>query len=159
MINKTTYTTQHINYLSRLENPDLGKLTKAEVKDLYTEERLMATSNKGDEPWYADYANYLDKPFLFKQCLDQIKQRCVTGNEAAQILQKCHSNPSGGHHGIATTARKVFEAGFYWPNIFRDAHKLVRACDDCQRAGNISSKDKAPQKYIQVCEIFDVLGN
>ncbi|GJT43784.1 ribonuclease H-like domain-containing protein [Tanacetum coccineum] len=45
------------------KNPDLGKLTKAEVKDLYTEERLMATSNKGDEPWYADYANYLLKEF------------------------------------------------------------------------------------------------
>nr|GEY08164.1 DNA-directed DNA polymerase [Tanacetum cinerariifolium] len=35
------------------------------------------------------------------------------------------SGPSGGQHGIATTARKVFEAGFYWPHIFRDARKLV----------------------------------
>ncbi|GJW10017.1 reverse transcriptase domain-containing protein [Tanacetum coccineum] len=64
--------------------------------------------------------------------------------------------PSGGHHGIATTARKVFEAGFYWPNIFRDAQKLVRACNACQRAGNISSRDETPQKYIQFCEIFVV---
>nr|GEU83072.1 hypothetical protein [Tanacetum cinerariifolium] len=32
--------------------------------------------------------------------------------------------PSGGHHGIATTARKVFEAGFYWPHIFHDAHEM-----------------------------------
>ncbi|GKD66471.1 reverse transcriptase domain-containing protein [Tanacetum coccineum] len=84
--------------------------------------------------------------------------RCVAGNEAAQILRQCHSGPSGGHHGIAATARKVFEAGFYWTNIFRDAHKLVRACDTCQRARNISSRDETPQKYIQVCEIFNVRG-
>ncbi|GJW07555.1 reverse transcriptase domain-containing protein [Tanacetum coccineum] len=47
------------DHLSRLENPDLGKLTKAEIKDLFPEERLMAISNKNNEPWYADYANYL----------------------------------------------------------------------------------------------------
>nr|GEV73223.1 RNA-directed DNA polymerase homolog [Tanacetum cinerariifolium] len=34
------------------------------------------------------------------------------------------SGPSGGHHGIITIARKVFEAGFYWLNIFRDASRL-----------------------------------
>ncbi|GJY92115.1 reverse transcriptase domain-containing protein, partial [Tanacetum coccineum] len=104
------------DHLSRLENPDLRKLTKAEIRYLFPEERLMAISDKNNEP----------------------------------------CGPSGGHHGIATTARKVFEAGFYWPNIFRDAHILVRACDACQRAGNISSRDETPQKYIQVCEIFDV---
>ncbi|GJR70486.1 reverse transcriptase domain-containing protein [Tanacetum coccineum] len=66
--------------------------------------------------------------------------------------------PSGGHHGIAMTAQKVYEAGFYWPNIFRDARKLVQTCDACQGAGNISAKNETPQKYIQLCEIFDVWG-
>ncbi|GJR38136.1 reverse transcriptase domain-containing protein [Tanacetum coccineum] len=61
-----------------------------------------------------------------------------------------------GHHGITTTIRKVFEAGFYWPHIFCDARKLVQVCNACQRAGNILSKDETPQKYIQVFEIFDV---
>ncbi|GJW30465.1 reverse transcriptase domain-containing protein [Tanacetum coccineum] len=106
------------NHLSRLENPDLGKLTRADIRDLFLEERLMAIFDKNNEP----------------------------------------CGPSGGHHGIATTARKVFEAGFYWPHIFRDARKLVQNCDACQRARNISSRDETPQKYIQVCEIFDVWG-
>ncbi|GKA47878.1 reverse transcriptase domain-containing protein [Tanacetum coccineum] len=61
----------------------------------------------------------------------------------------------GGHHGITTTARKVFEADFYWLNIFHDAHRLVRGCDACQQADNISSRDETPQKYIQVYEIFE----
>ncbi|GJY45764.1 reverse transcriptase domain-containing protein [Tanacetum coccineum] len=154
------------------------------LRDLFPEERLMAISDKNNEPWYADYANYIasrvlpfwstrqekkkffsdlrhyfwDEPFLFKQCADRIIRRCVAKDEAAQILRQCHSGPSGGHHGIVTTARKVFEAGFYWPHIFRDARKLVQVCDACQRAGNISSRDETPQKYIKVCEIFDVWG-
>ncbi|GJT74025.1 reverse transcriptase domain-containing protein [Tanacetum coccineum] len=75
------------DHLSRLENPDLGRLTRAEIRDLFPEEQLMTISDKSKEP----------------------------------------CSPSGGHHGIAMTARKVFEAGFYWPNIFRDARKLVEA--------------------------------
>ncbi|GKE92215.1 hypothetical protein Tco_1573310, partial [Tanacetum coccineum] len=156
------------DHLSRLENPDLRKLTKAEIRDLFPEERLIAVSDKNNEPWYADYANYLasrvlpfrstrqekqkffsdlrhyfwDEPFLFKQCADRIIRRCVARDEAAQILRQCHNRPSGGHHGIATTARKVFEAGFYRSYIFRDARRLVQIYDACQRADNISSKDE-----------------
>ncbi|GJZ11474.1 reverse transcriptase domain-containing protein [Tanacetum coccineum] len=89
---------------------------------------------------------------------ETVIRRCVSGDKAAQILRQCHSGPSGGHHGITTTARKVFEAEFYWSHIFRDVRKLVQVYDACQRTGNISSRDETPQKYIQVSEIFDVWG-
>ncbi|GJZ47496.1 reverse transcriptase domain-containing protein [Tanacetum coccineum] len=39
------------DHLSRLENPDLGKLTKAEIRDLFPEERLMAIFDKNNELW------------------------------------------------------------------------------------------------------------
>ncbi|GJX60247.1 reverse transcriptase domain-containing protein [Tanacetum coccineum] len=105
------------NHLSRLENPDLGKLTRAEIRDLFPKERLMAISDKNNEPWYTDYANS-----LASRCADRIIRRCVAVDEATQILQQCHSGPSRGHHGIAPIARKVFEVGFYWPHVFRNAH-------------------------------------
>ncbi|GKF65876.1 hypothetical protein Tco_0192393 [Tanacetum coccineum] len=38
------------DHLSRLENPDLGKLIRAEIRDLFPEEQLMATSDKNNEP-------------------------------------------------------------------------------------------------------------
>ncbi|GJW12771.1 reverse transcriptase domain-containing protein [Tanacetum coccineum] len=38
------------DHLSRLENPDLGKLTRAEIRDLFLEEQLMAISDKNNEP-------------------------------------------------------------------------------------------------------------
>ncbi|GKF49805.1 hypothetical protein Tco_0143056, partial [Tanacetum coccineum] len=42
------------DHLSRLENPNLGRLTRAEIRDLFPEERLMAVSDKNNEPWYAE---------------------------------------------------------------------------------------------------------
>ncbi|GKD60808.1 reverse transcriptase domain-containing protein [Tanacetum coccineum] len=52
----------------------------------------------------------------------------------------------------------VFDSGFYWPTIYKDAHDLVTRCDTCQRQGKILQRDEMPQNSIQVCEIFDVWG-
>ncbi|GJV34225.1 reverse transcriptase domain-containing protein [Tanacetum coccineum] len=135
-------------------------------------------------PWFADIANYhagnfvvkgmssqqkkkffkdvkhyfWDDPYLFRICADQVIRRCVHGQEAIDILTACHNGPTGGHHGANYTAKKVFDSGFYWPMIYRDAHDMVKSCDSCQRQGKISQKDEMPQNAIQVCEIFDVWG-
>nr|GEV96668.1 putative reverse transcriptase domain-containing protein [Tanacetum cinerariifolium] len=66
--------------------------------------------------------------------------------------------PIGGHHGANFTAKKVFDAGFFWPTIYKDAHDLVKSCDSCQRQGKISQRDEMPHNVIQVYEIFDVWG-
>ncbi|GJR47127.1 reverse transcriptase domain-containing protein [Tanacetum coccineum] len=39
------------DHLSRLENPDLGKLTRADIRDLFPEEHLMGISDKNNKPW------------------------------------------------------------------------------------------------------------
>nr|GEX63417.1 aminoacyl-tRNA synthetase, class 1a, anticodon-binding [Tanacetum cinerariifolium] len=38
------------DHISRHENPNLGKLTKAEIRDVFPEERLMAVSDKNNKP-------------------------------------------------------------------------------------------------------------
>ncbi|GKA11409.1 reverse transcriptase domain-containing protein [Tanacetum coccineum] len=48
------------------------------------------------------------------------------------------------------TGRKVYESGFYWPSIFKDAKDYVIRCDACQRSGNISSISEMPQNNIHV---------
>ncbi|GJY55121.1 reverse transcriptase domain-containing protein [Tanacetum coccineum] len=98
---------------------------------------------------------FWDDPYLFKICADQVIQRYVHGQEAIDILKACHNGPTGGHHGPNYTAKKVFDSGFYWPTIYRDAHDLVKACDSCQRQGKISQRDECI-KCIQVCETFVV---
>nr|GEX32065.1 reverse transcriptase domain-containing protein [Tanacetum cinerariifolium] len=109
--------------------------------------------------FFKDVKHYFwDGPYLFWICVDQIIRRCVHGQEAIDILKACHEGPTGGHHGANLTAKKVFNADFFWPTIYRDAHAMIKSCNTCQRQSKISQKDEMPQNAIQVCEIFDVWG-
>ncbi|GKB51122.1 reverse transcriptase domain-containing protein [Tanacetum coccineum] len=171
------------DHLSRLENPHKDVLENKDINENFPLETLGKISS-GSTPWFADYANFhagnfiikgmttqqkkkffkdvkhyfWDDPYLFRICADQIIRRCVHGQEANDILKACHEGPTGGHHSANLTARKVFDAGFFWPTIYRDAHTMIKSCDTCQRQGKISQRDEMPQNAIQVCEIFDVWG-
>ncbi|GKA81033.1 reverse transcriptase domain-containing protein [Tanacetum coccineum] len=174
------------DHLSRLENPHEGDLEKKEIKETFPLETLgiISSHNYSSTLWFFDIVNYhagnfvvkgmssqqkkkffkdvkyyfWDDPYLFKIFVDQVIRRCVHGQEAVDILTACHNGPTEGHHGVNYTAKKVFDSGFYWPTIYRDAHDLVTRCDACQRQGKISQRDEMPQNAIQVCEIFDVWG-
>ncbi|GJQ95454.1 DNA-directed DNA polymerase [Tanacetum coccineum] len=171
------------DHLSRLENPHKDVLENKDINEHFPLETLGVISN-GSTPWFANFANYhagnfiikgmstqqkrkffkdvkhyfWDDPYLFRICADQIIRRCVHGHEALEILKACHEGPTGGHHSANLTARKVFDAGFFWPTIYRDAHSMIKSCDTCQRQGKISQRDEMPQNAIQVCEIFDIWG-
>ncbi|GKF78260.1 reverse transcriptase domain-containing protein, partial [Tanacetum coccineum] len=73
----------------------------------------------------------------------------MAGSEILEILVHCHPEPMGGHHNAFITERKVYESGFFWPNILKDAKDYVIRCDACQRSGNISSRSEMPQSNIQ----------
>nr|GEX88141.1 reverse transcriptase domain-containing protein [Tanacetum cinerariifolium] len=70
--------------------------------------------------------NFWDDPFLFKICADQMIRRCVHGKEALEILEACHNGPTRRHHGANLTAKKVVDASFFWPTIYKDAHEFVK---------------------------------
>ncbi|GJU96975.1 reverse transcriptase domain-containing protein [Tanacetum coccineum] len=175
-----------VDHLSRLENPHQDVLENKEITETFPLETLGMVTFRGDSstPWFADIANYhagnfivkeissqqkkkifkdvkhyfWDDPYLFRIGEDQVIRRCVYGQEAVDILTACHNGPTRGHHGANYTAKKVFDSGFYWPTIYRDAHDLVTQCDACQRQGKIWKKDEISQNAIQVYEIFDVWG-
>nr|GEV54949.1 hypothetical protein [Tanacetum cinerariifolium] len=169
------------HHLSRLENPHKDVFENKDINENFLLKTLGKISS-GSTSWFDDFENFhagnfiikgmsseqkknffkdvkhyfWDDPFLFWICADQIIRRCVHGQEAYDILKACHEKPTGGHHGANFTAKKVFDAGFFWPTIYRDAHNLVKSCDICQRQGKISQRDEMPQNVIQVC--FDVWG-
>nr|GEW23337.1 reverse transcriptase domain-containing protein [Tanacetum cinerariifolium] len=117
----------------------------------------MTTQQK--QKLFKDARHYFwDDPYLVRTCLDQIIRRCIAGKEAIDILNACHYGPTRGHYEANYTAKKVFDSGFYWPTIYKDAFESVKHYDSCQRQGKISQKDEMPQNSIQVCEIFDVWG-
>nr|GEU40255.1 retrovirus-related Pol polyprotein from transposon 17.6 [Tanacetum cinerariifolium] len=173
------------NHLSRLVNTHQNLLDPKEINKSFPLEQLNLVSTRGNQstPWFADFVNYhagnfivkgmssqqksklfkdvkhyfWDDPYLFKICADQIIRRCVSGQKAIDILKACHSGPIEGHHGPNYTARKVFDSGFYWPTIYRDAQNLVKNYDVCQRQGKIAQKDEMPQNSIQSDKLDDAL--
>ncbi|GJV53614.1 reverse transcriptase domain-containing protein [Tanacetum coccineum] len=105
------------DHLSRLENPDLGEFTKEEIADEFPDEHLMILKAELND----------DAPL----CLNNVMRRCVAGNEILEILAHCHSGPTRGHHSASITGRKIYESGFFWPSIFKDAKYYVMRCDAC----------------------------
>ncbi|GKA68518.1 reverse transcriptase domain-containing protein [Tanacetum coccineum] len=143
------------DHLSRLENPHQGDLEKKEINETFSLETLGMISFHGDSstPWFAAIANYHAGNFVVI-CTDQVIRRCVYGQEAVDILTTCHNGPTGGHHGANYTAKKVFDSGFYWLTIYRDAHDMVESLCDIFDIWGIDFMGSLPssqgKKYILV---------
>nr|GEZ62328.1 reverse transcriptase domain-containing protein [Tanacetum cinerariifolium] len=164
------------DHLSRLENPYENVFDPKEINETFPLESLNKVAHQDPStPWFADFANYhagnfiikgmtspqkqkffkdarhyfWDDPYLFRTCASQIIRRRVAGQEAIDILNACHSGPTVGHYGANYTAKKVFDSGFYWPMIYKDAFELVKHYDSCQRQGKILQRDEMPQNSIQ----------
>ncbi|GJY43652.1 hypothetical protein Tco_0431865 [Tanacetum coccineum] len=111
------------DHSSRLENPHMKVLTEREIADKFSDEHLMVLNSKfkDDEPWYADFINYIvgkvvplnwtfekrkrffsqfktyfwEEPYAFKLCAENIMRRCVAGSETLEILAHYNSGPTG----------------------------------------------------------------
>ena len=168
------------DHLSRLE----GARDDVPENDEFPDEKLLAIEQKKAVPWFADFVNYLvakvippkfnyqqkkrffahlkhyywEEPILYRHCADQVIRRCVPEDEMHSILNHCHTLPCGGHFGGQRTEANVLQSGFYWPSLFKDAHRFVSTCDKCQRMGNISRKDEPPMHPILEVELFDLWG-
>nr|GEZ07387.1 reverse transcriptase domain-containing protein [Tanacetum cinerariifolium] len=111
---------------------------------------VKGMSSQQKKKLFRDVKHYFwDDPFLFKVCVDQFKRRYVHDHEVVDILKSCHNRPTGGHHGPNYTAKKVFDSGFYWPIVYRDAHDLVKSCDACQRQGKILQPVNYMSKWVE----------
>ncbi|GJS22148.1 reverse transcriptase domain-containing protein [Tanacetum coccineum] len=141
------------DHLSRLENPYENVFDPKEINENFPLETLNMVTSRGDPstPWFADYANYhagnfivkgmstqqknkffkdvkhyfWDDPFLFKTCADQVIRRCVSGQEAVDILTACHSGPTGGHYGANYTAKKGIDFMGPFPSSRGNKYILV----------------------------------
>ena len=168
------------DHLSRLEGPR----DKVQVNDDFPDEQLLAIEDTKPTPWFVFYVNYLvakvippeffyqqtkrffaqlkhyywEEPILYKHCANQVIRQCVPEDEMGSILNHCHTLPCGGHFRAQRTTAKVFQSGFYWPSLFKDAHLFVSTCDKCQRSGSISKNDEPPMNTILEVELFDLWG-
>ena len=73
-------------------------------------------------------------------------------------MKHYHSLECGGHLNGQRTVAKVLKFAFYWPSLFKDAQSFAKACDLCQRIGNIGRRNEMPFTTVLEVELFDVWG-
>ena len=91
---------------------------------------------------------------LYRRGIDQILRRCVHKFEQKVILTEAHSGDAGGHYSGQVTAKKIFQAGLWWPLVFKDAHDFVKSCLICQRDNRPLDVDRMPLQPILPLEPF-----
>nr|GFA77536.1 reverse transcriptase domain-containing protein [Tanacetum cinerariifolium] len=102
------YATDH---LSCLENPYENIFDPKEINETFPLESLNKVAHKDlSTPW---------------TCADQIIRRCVAGKEAIDILNACHSGPTGGHYGANYIEKKVFDSGLRELLIYKERTKKL----------------------------------
>jgi len=52
--------------------------------------------------------------------------------DAEKVKQEFHEGECGGHLYWKSTANKILRAGFYWPTLFPDVHKMTTTCHKSQ---------------------------
>nr|GFA28259.1 reverse transcriptase domain-containing protein [Tanacetum cinerariifolium] len=88
------------DHLSRLENPYENVFDPKEINENFPLESLNKVAHLDPSTlWFVDFANYHAGNFIIK-----------AGQEAIDILNACHSGPTGGYYGANYTAKKVFNS-------------------------------------------------
>nr|GEW46622.1 DNA-directed DNA polymerase [Tanacetum cinerariifolium] len=147
------------DHLSRLENPYENVFDPKEINETFLLESLNKVAHQDPStPWFADFANYhagkfiikgmttqqkqkifkdarhyfWDDPYLFRTFPDQIIRRCVAGKEAINILNACHSGPTGDTTKPTTQRRRSLTQGidFMGPFLNSKGNKYILVAVD-----------------------------
>ncbi len=47
------------------------------------------------------------------------------------VMRELHEGPLGGHFAIKIMERKILDAGYWWPTMYKDVHDYCRSCVAC----------------------------
>ncbi|WVZ89089.1 LOW QUALITY PROTEIN: hypothetical protein U9M48_035543 [Paspalum notatum var. saurae] len=131
------------DHLSRMQFEETSSLT---IDDYMKDDTLLKVTTS--QPWYADLVNYMVTGYVPKEA---DKRKLVHDS-------RCHSSSYGGHYGAHRTHVKIWQSGFYWPNMYDNAKEFVRRCSRCQRQRNINPRDAMPLTSNLQLDVFDVWG-
>ncbi|GJX96469.1 hypothetical protein Tco_0352267 [Tanacetum coccineum] len=135
------------DHLSQLENPDLGKITKAEIRDLFPEERLMAISNKNNELWMSpSYSNSVITE-SYEGAWPEMRHHKFFDNVIADHLEDIIASPP--------PQEKSSRPGFTGHISFEMHHKAYWAIKNC----NLDLTKAGENRFLQINELDEMRLN
>eukprot|EP00253_Pinus_taeda_P015772 PITA_15772 len=85
---------------------------------------------------------------------DGILLNCLVEEEAKKAMEDFHGGECGGHLFWKSTTNKILRAGYYWPTLFADVHKMVKPYRKCQIFEGKQKLQPLPLKPIEVSTPF-----
>ena len=79
----------------------------------------------------------LIKDVLYKRGFSRPYLRCLIPEEVNYVMREVHERICGNHFESWSLVHKLIWAGYYWPTMQKNAITYIKACDKCQRFGNL----------------------
>ena len=74
---------------------------------------------------------------LYRQGKDKRLRQVITDSQARMILKELHKGNAGGYFSQDITVRKVLDAGYWWPTLYKDTYQYCQTCHECQKTGGL----------------------
>jgi hypothetical protein len=55
-------------------------------------------------------------------------------------MKELHEGPSRGHFVMEITQRKILDARYWWPTMYKDVYDYCKFCDACVRIGGLANQ-------------------
>ncbi|KAL3679659.1 hypothetical protein R1sor_022615 [Riccia sorocarpa] len=142
--------TSHANadFLSRLSTEEQVQ----EIADDFPDEQLFQLSTTKTTRYFDEY-RYL-KTLQCPEGMDP-EQRTL---EVGGVIESLHTEASGGHYATKNTVKKILNAGYWWPTMYKDTHEFIQKCDACQRVGKPTPTTQWPLTPILPLAPFEKWG-
>jgi hypothetical protein len=69
---------------------------------------------------------------LYRMGHDNTLRRCLSTIEASKVMKELHEGIVRGHFAIEITNKKMLNARYWWPTMYKNVSDFYRSCDACQ---------------------------
>jgi hypothetical protein len=86
------------------------------------------------------------KPFTLKEGImcrvgqDNKMHKCLTTSVTHIVFKELHEGMVRGHFVINITTKKIWNVGYWCPNLLKNIHEFCKSCDSCQKIGKFKNK-------------------
>ena len=74
---------------------------------------------------------------LYRLGKDSRLRQVISDSQARMILQELHKGNVGGYFFQDITKRKVLDASYWWPTLYKDTYQYCQTCHECQKTGGL----------------------
>ena len=72
---------------------------------------------------------------LYRRSYDQLWLRCLSPEEAGQVIKEVHEGICGAHQSGPKMRFRIKQLGYYWPTMVADCEEFAKRCHMCQIHG------------------------